>query len=91
MITIIHAKFTVRVLQHDKGQFRYLAPLSGLSRMKYSQNCDYDPVSGIWLNSNRPCLLQNGWLRAFTNMFVFRNVQLTEWLMVFVDVPNQVS
>ena len=24
-------------------------------------------------------------------MFVFRNVQLTEWLVVFVDVPNQVS
>ena len=91
-MTIIHAKFTVRVLQYDKGQFRYLAPLSGLSRMKYSQNCDYDPVSGIWLNSiqfNSP-LPASEWLATGIHKHV-RNVQLTEWLMVFVDVPNQVS
>ena len=56
------------------------------------------PVSGIWLISNHPGLIHNSWLQAFTNLslkqplaFVFRNVQHTEWLVEFVDVPNQVS
>ena len=49
------------------------------------------PVLGICLILNCPCLLQNGWLLARTNLlkttlnpFFSRNVQLTEWFGVLM-------
>ena len=88
-----HVNVSKENLKDNSGNT--LSPLSGLSRKKLVVDTEiltFGPVSGIWLISNRH------WLRAFTNLslkqpstFVFRNVQLTEWLVVFVDVPNQVS
>ena len=81
-----------------KTKTKKLCPLSGLSRIKYSGwNVYYRSCLGYLAHFESPLPAHNGWLWEYTNLslkrpwtFVFRNVQLNEWLVVFGDVPNQV-
>ena len=45
----------------------------------FTQIMTIGPV-GIWLNSNRPCLLQNGWLWAFPNLSLTQPKRSLRWL-----------
>ena len=89
---VFHLKIDV------KGQFRYFEHWGPFPVcLGWHRNFDCWSHLGYLAHLESPCLLQNGWLRALTSLslkqpwtLVFRNVQLTEWWVVFLHVPNQV-